>query len=142
MKASRRAELCLEASTTLSPDTCIELIRKAVTEVKPGLNYAGSGLELLVTGNDKIALIEMMSNAGKVCDFPAYTEEEESGRTTFHVGGLHEYKVTKHTFMFIPIGEEVNGYGLYKKFLAAIEQALKAADPRVVTKIAVPEADS
>ncbi len=138
MKASRRAELRLTASTSLSPAACIELVEKAVTEVKPGLNYAGSGLELLLTDADAdVAWIEMISNDGAVCDFPVY-KERDGEHTAFQVGGLSGYKVTKHTIMFVPVGAEINGYGFYKKFLAAVEQALKTADPGVDVDVAVP----
>ena len=133
-----RAQLRLEGVTNIGPRDCLALVRQAAEEAQPGANYAGQGLTLDITSSDSTSIgLAMVDRSRELCSFTA--EVSVRGESTLvRVGGLEDCVVLRHSVMFIPVGSEIAGFGYYKRFLAAVQTALHAADPAAEITIGVP----
>ena len=144
MSATTRAQLRLDATTSMNANDALKVVKIAAGRVK------GGGASLLTTGlqnagaqvnveRESASRLAMSITSGRrlieLCTFSAVADSR-NGTTTLRVGGLETYKTTQSTYLFIPIGPKmIAGYAPYKKFLQEVEAELHVADPAAVSSI-------
>jgi hypothetical protein len=146
--AKNRSQLALRATTTLSIQDALDLVRTAAQEVR------GGGASLLTSGVQNLGAqvhvekesanaLALSITSGKrlveLCTFSADATEDGEGRTALRVGGLETYRTSQPTYAFIPVGpKSIAGYDPYKRFLNHVANALSAADPQASVSMDTP----
>jgi hypothetical protein len=156
-KAPAKVQTRLEATTRLSPDEALNVVREASRAVKGGgkgiltagavagvggLANVGAAVHVEESGPNSLGLsITSGKRVVELCTFKASCEQAD-GATALRVGGLTTYKATQSTALgFIPIGPKVvMGFDPYKRLLAAVESGLKQRDPTATVTIGIPAA--
>jgi hypothetical protein len=135
-----RAELRLEGHSALDPQTCLKLAVSVSQDTTGGANYAGQGLSFHAERDADApgwVFFTMLTRRGEeLASFTAEAASTASGWTYLRVGGLDSAKVLKHTVMLVPVGNEIAGFGFYKKYLRNLEGSLLQADPSAQCAIA------
>lgn len=146
--ARQRASVQLLGTTSLSPSEVIELVKGGTLDVK------GGGKSLLTTGiwnigahvnivrsTETSAVLALTSGKKLVelCTFTAAASASD-GATEVRVGGLETYKTSQQKLWFlIPVGPKmIHGMDPYKKYLSAVAERIRAADPAAQLTIAQP----
>lgn len=147
--ARQRASVQLLGTTLLSPSDVIGLVKGGTLDVK------GGGKSLLTTGvwnigahvnvvrsSETSAVLALTSGKKLVelCTFTASAKSVEGAATEVRVGGLETYKTSQQKLWFlIPVGPKmIHGMDPYKKYLNAVADRIRAADPAAVLTIAQP----
>jgi hypothetical protein len=151
--AKSRAQLRLEAITTMPPASALAAVKEATGDVK------GGGASLLTSGLQNLGAqvhveresaerLDLSINSGKriveLCTFSArLAVPRHDGKVVLHVGGLETYKTSQSKFMgLIPTGpKSVAGMAPYKHFLDAVSERIRQQDPGAEVTISVPTAD-
>jgi hypothetical protein len=146
MSVQQRAQVKLQGSTDLSPDKVLALIKRAATSTKGGgaslltTGIQNLGAQIHVEGEGESGLSLSLTSAKKISRLGSLTADvRRSGeRTNVRVGGLQEYKTNQTAVLgFIPMGPKmIPGYDLYKRFLNAIADEIRGADPSADVTIA------
>ena len=150
LTAKSRAQLRLEAITTLPPTSALGAVKEATKAVK------GGGTSLLTSGLQNLGAqvhveregperLDLSINSGKriveLCTFSARVSgPREDGKVLVHVGGLATYKTSQsRLFGLIPTGpKSIAGMAPYKQFLDAVGQRIRSEDPSAEVTISVP----
>jgi hypothetical protein len=119
-KAHKYYRSRLEMDTSLSVDRVMDLARQTVE--------AQSHLKLTTTTDDTL-IATIASWAGvKLLQFRV-TARPAAGGTRVDTAIL-DYRTSQMTYFFIPVGpKSMEGYGLYRDYMRALEQVVVAADP-------------
>jgi hypothetical protein len=154
-KAPERVKTALRATTSLSPEAALDIVRAASGQVKGGgksLATVGlvGGVEALANVGATVHVEEETANSlglsitsgkrvAELCTFTAHADSVD-GKTELRVGGLATFKATQSALLgFIPVGPKViHGFDLYKRLLSAIEASVKAQDPAASIAIGIP----
>lgn len=144
MSAKTRAQLRLEATTTMNADDALKAVKIAATRVKgggaslltTGLQNAGAQVNVEREDNGHLAMsITSGRRIVELCTFSA-AASSANGATSLTVGGLQTYKTTQSTVFFIPVGPKmIAGYAPYKRFLEEVSAELHAADGAAAVSI-------
>jgi hypothetical protein len=144
LTAKSRAQVALNATTTLEPAAVLAVVKQATSGVK------GGGLSLLTSGIANVGAqvhvereeperLALSITSGKriveLCTFSAQVSAN-GGRTRLRVGGLESYKTSQSAFP--PGPKSIMGYDLYRRFLDAVAAGLRASDGSAEVTIAGP----
>jgi hypothetical protein len=146
MSAKARAGLSLTATTALSPEAALDVVKQSAAKVK------GGGKSLLTSGlmnlgaevhveEERPGRLGLSITSGKriveLCTFSARAGADGE-RNKLVVGGLERYKTSQsRMFYVIPAGpKRIAGYDPYRRFLEQIAADLRAADAAINVSIA------
>jgi hypothetical protein len=131
------AQVKLEATTSVEPARALLLVRRVADEIRaPAASFSlgrfevGAGQRVVVEAGDDSRLSLEITNM-KVARFCTFSAEVRAidGVTTLRVGPLESFKTSQGTFLFIPMGPKLLvGFPLYKQFLEAVADELRALD--------------
>jgi hypothetical protein len=144
--AKSRAQVALQATTTLDAETTLGLVKQATGNVKgggkslltSGIANLGAGIHVEAEKPDQLGLsITSGKRVVELCTFSA-TVNSSDGRTSLRVGGLEHYKTSQPRVAgFIPSGpKSILGYDPYRRYLDAVKRELLARDPSAEVTIA------
>lgn len=146
-----KAQLCLVATTALSPSDALDVVRQAAASLKKGsgvnaLNFSvlnlGAQINVLRESPNRLVLsITSYDQRFELCTFSArVTGPDSDGKIRLQVGGLETYKTTQQKiFVFIPVApKSIWGYPTYKSFLDVVVSALSQSDPSAQVSIGTP----
>jgi hypothetical protein len=145
-----RVQTALHATTDLSVDDAVAIVKKVAEEVmetgrgrKEG-KWVKSEVRPRVT-EDHGTWVRMEIGSGWETSsawtvFTAVAEPVD-GRTALRIGGLEKYRIFQSKFLgLIPSGPAtIFHFGLYKRYLQAVSTQLRASDPGAVVTIGVPQ---
>ncbi|WP_405494492.1 hypothetical protein [Nocardia sp. NBC_00511] len=116
----------LAISTGLPASRIAELSKYVGEEIKSGvtaIRFEGAGV-----GRTDFS-VRGWGNHVEYLTFHVVISDAAHGATGRTV--IDSYKTTQQTYMMIPISPKtMNGYGLYKRFMTKLADAIRAEDPR------------
>lgn len=110
----------IEIDTSLPGDRALDLARQAIeTQAKVHLTSSAEGrLTAAIKSWAGLSLITF-----------TVSEHSVEGRTKVATA-IVDYRTSQMTWAFIPIGpKSMEGYGIYRSYLRALQQVIEAADP-------------
>lgn len=134
--AGARSQVCLELSSALDPATLLDAVRRA-TAVR-GNWFRVYGDTVTVTGGDPASGVLGLAIGG-TCTFRAHVTTN-GARRRLRVGGMDRWTKSRWYFEFIiPISPaKVEGFRMYKVFLATVASEVNRLDPSAQPRIGRP----
>ena len=121
----------LEIDTSLSGDRVLELARQVV-EAQSNVHLAGA------VDDAMLATVKSWT-ATSLLQFKVAVRA--GGERTHVATEILSYRTSQPTYMFIPVGpKSMQGYGIYRSYMQALQQVVRAADPSA--RCAVTERDA
>lgn len=149
--AAARSQTALNASTSLSPDEVLAIVKQAGEDVK-GSGFGRRNGKFVKSEvrprviEDHVSWLRIDIGSGWESATPwtvftAVADKHQDGLTTLKVGGLEKYKTLQSKiFGLIPSRPaSIINFGLYKRYLGAIEARLRQADPQATITIGTPQ---
>lgn len=110
----------IEIDTALPPERVLDLARQTIETLHSVKIVGGDHYSVLGAVKSLIGL--------KIMTFD--TVVTRNGPRTQVVTSMLEYNTTQQTMYFIPISpKSIDGYSAYRKYMNALEQAVRTADP-------------